>query len=729
MKEISQKRQLAAIMFTDIVGYTALMGADEDRAFEVLKKNQEIHHAVIKNFNGTLIKEIGDGMLISFPLASDAVKCAIEIQKTCKKQDYQLKIGIHEGEMVFSGEDVYGDGVNIASRLQEIAGEGCIAISEKVYSDIKNKAGINTRYMGDKKLKNVDGPVKVYEVICEGHPLKEDTTENLKNIHGHRQPIMALRLKKIKTVILTVLVAAVVILVYPMIFKKDKFEEIRDPDGRISIAVMPFKNLSGDSLYNVWQGGFQNLIITTLSNSKELSVRQYQTMYSILAGTGDLTYASITPSKASELALKLDTRTFILGNILKAGNNIRVSAQLVNAETEEIYKTYEVSGNTEDDIFAMADSLSGLIKNYLEIKKLLEQYDSPEYRGSFYTNSSAAFQYYIHGFNAFRSLDYQAAIEWLSKSIETDPDFINAYVALSFTCMVSGNNKQAKNWCNKAYKKRHELPLKGKLMLDHLHAYYFETPDQQIKYLKQILEIEELNPTYWYFLGLAYQLKNQYEDAIIYFEEAIEIHKKWGTNYRNPWNYYFLGKSYHKVNRHKREKEVYESGLSIIPDFGNTIRGQAICALSHGDTNEAEIFITKYQSIRKNKSLWPESRILSDVGSIYSEANLFDEAEINYRHALKLYPGTPRVLNNMAWFLINNDINVNEGVELIQKALELEPDNWYYLDTKGWGLYKQGRYEEALKILKDAWELRPRYNHGGYQHIREVEKALDRQNK
>ena len=91
-------------------------------------------------------------------------------------------------------------------------------------------------------------------------------------------------------------------------------------------------------------------------------------------------------------------------------------------------------------------------------------------------------------------LDFQTAIEWLSKAIEADSGFINAYVPLSFTYRVMGNDKLAKDWCNMAYKKRHELPLKEKLMLDHLHAYYFETPNEEIKYLKQILEIDELNP-------------------------------------------------------------------------------------------------------------------------------------------------------------------------------------------------------------------------------------------
>jgi tetratricopeptide (TPR) repeat protein len=291
-----------------------------------------------------------------------------------------------------------------------------------------------------------------------------------------------------------------------------------------------------------------------------------------------------------------------------------------------------------------------------------------------------------------------------------------------------GYDKLAKRWCNMAYLKRDELPLREKLMLEHLNAYYNKTPNEQIKYLKQILDIDELNPAYWFLLGKAYFNIYQYRDAANSWEKALEIHKNWGTSNRNPWIYYWLGESYHKVNEHKRENEVYELGLSVFPDHPIIISYQATCALSQGNTDKADYLITKYRSIRKNNSMWSESRILSGVGTIYEGANLFDEAEFNYRQSLKLDPRSPVKMNNLAWFLIDNDINVNEGVNLIQKSLEISPDNWYSLDTKGWGLYKQGRYAEALKVLTDAWDLRPSYYHEGYQHIEEVKKALASQN-
>jgi adenylate cyclase len=151
-----EDRRHIAVMFTDIVGYTALMGSDEDKAFDMLKRNHTIHATLIEKYNGKLIKEVGDGTLASFPLASDAVRCAMDIQREAKSQQIPLKIGIHEGEMVMAGEDVLGDGVNVASRLQELSQEGCITISGTVQKDIKNKVGITTQFIGEKKLRNVD---------------------------------------------------------------------------------------------------------------------------------------------------------------------------------------------------------------------------------------------------------------------------------------------------------------------------------------------------------------------------------------------------------------------------------------------------------------------------------------------------------------------------------------------------------------------------------------------
>jgi adenylate cyclase len=137
---MTQSRQLAAIMFTDIVGYTALMGKDEQKAFEILKKNREIQKPLIKRYNGTWIKELGDGVLASFNTATDAVFCAAAIHQACRTfEDLKLRIGIHLGEVIFENNDVFGDGVNIASRLQAMASIGSTWVYEAVYKNLVNK--------------------------------------------------------------------------------------------------------------------------------------------------------------------------------------------------------------------------------------------------------------------------------------------------------------------------------------------------------------------------------------------------------------------------------------------------------------------------------------------------------------------------------------------------------------------------------------------------------------
>jgi len=548
-------------------------------------------------------------------------------------------------------------------------------------------------------------------------------TEPQKAMKGKIPPEHSRRKLKASDLIIGALFVAVCILVYPKIFNKDKLKDIRDDEGRISVAVMPFENLTGDTLYNVWQGGFQNLLISNLSNSGELQVRQYQTMSVVLSQKKNMNQVSLTPSLARELAINLESRTFILGKILKAGNTVRVNAQLVNAETEEVYKTYQVEVPTEDDVFATADSLSGMIRNYLEIRKLAEAYDSPEITEAAYTNSAEAFQYYIHAWDAFGKMNLQTAIEWMSKAIEIDSDFVDAYIFLSFTYTASGQSKLAKIWCKRAYSKRDELPVRGKLFLDHLYAYYYKTPREEINICEQILEIDEMNSTYWFFLGDAYHKLNQYNKAALYWEKALDIHKKWGTSFGIPHLYYRLGDSYHQLGDHKREEEVYALGLSVMPDDPNIISLQAICALSQGDTDKANKTLNKYKSIGAARN-WSESRILAGLGHIYMGANLIDEAENYYRQALALDPGNVLRMHDLAWALIDNDIDIDKGVELVEKVVEVIPDDSNIIDTWGWGLHKQGKYEEALKTLKQSWELRGPYSPVIYQHLQEAEKAI-----
>lgn len=167
----SSVRKLAAIMFTDIVGYTALMGRDTERALILVRTNRKIQKELIERYNGVWLKEMGDGSLSCFESALDSVNCAVEIQKAARENmDINLRIGIHLGDITMEGGEVYGDGVNVASRLESIADTGSIVISESIEQAIRGQSDIETLYLGESQLKNVDYGVRTYALQGEGLP-------------------------------------------------------------------------------------------------------------------------------------------------------------------------------------------------------------------------------------------------------------------------------------------------------------------------------------------------------------------------------------------------------------------------------------------------------------------------------------------------------------------------------------------------------------------------------
>ncbi len=536
--------------------------------------------------------------------------------------------------------------------------------------------------------------------------------------------------RKLRTsdIVIAVLVITVGILAYPKLFSKDSLKDARDQDGRISIAVLPFENLSGDTLYNIWQGGFQNLLISTLSNSKELSVRKYQAVNDVLNSSKEINLGSLSSTLASDLAHRLDTRTLILGNLLRAGTKIRINAQLIDAETEEIYKTYLIEGDSENDFFVLADSLSWMIKNYIEIKSISDQYNAPGITRNVMTKSSEAFKNYIRGWDAFKYMELGSAIEWFAKAVEADSTFINAYVFGAYANLMYGRNWPAKKIVNKASEINAELTTEQELMINQLYAYFFKTPYEEIKAIKQLNEIDELNPLYWHQLGFAYYKLFEYEEAVQSWERLFRIHEQWGTDYQNPYPYFLMGDAYHKLGEHEKEEKILALGHKVFPNAIMIQQFQAICAYSMGDNQKAENILSEYKTIRQDILHCTEAMVSSGIGAIYSNSGLLEEAESYYRDATQQDPENLYWMHEFAWFLIENEVNIEEGIKLCDGILEQNPKHWPSLDAKGWALYKQGKYEEALALLKDSWDLKPAYSHTGYLHIQEVEKALARQN-
>jgi tetratricopeptide (TPR) repeat protein len=530
--------------------------------------------------------------------------------------------------------------------------------------------------------------------------------------------------KLLSGLLITSILICAAIIAYPKIFKRDTLEKLQSSGGRISIAIMPFKNHTVDTSLDIWQLGLQNLLITSLSNSEELSVRQYETLDKILGGTENANYASLTPSFAADLAKKLEANTVIIGNLYKTGNRIRITANLMDSKTEEIYKSYEIDGNTEDDFFPITDSLSKLIMNFLELKKLVQKNNLADLK-NIYTSSASALKYYIQARSYHGQLDYKSAIDFYKKSISMDTNFVSPMLMLSYIYGDLGKSEESKKWVYKAYDRINSVPHDIQLQIKEVKAAVNKEPQELIKYVKQYLEINPYSIRGLYAIGWASYNTEQWQAAIDAFEEGIKLNNKFSSKIKLwVWNYILLGNAYHKIGEHDKEMKIYEDGLNLWPEEESSITfWQAVCILSMGDIVVADKYLNKIKTIGQKEG-WSESELLNTLAGIYHQAKLFTEAEELYRRALILNPKNNSYKKDLAYLLIDKDRNISEGVELIRQTVEENPDNPDFLFTYGLGLYKQGKFREALEFLEKSWELIPFYDHEHFLALEAAKKAV-----
>jgi len=364
---MSSIRQLAAIMFTDIVGYTALMGEDEQNAFELLHKNRQLQRPIIEKYGGTWIKELGDGVLASFHTATDAVLCATEIQNACSNiNDLKLRVGIHLGEVVFEDSDVFGDGVNIAARLQALAPVGGIWISEPVHKNVANKKEIKTKFAGEQVLKNVKEPVRIYEVIRSGADI--DTKES-KN---------------------------------------------KNPEK--SIAVLAFVDMSPARDQEYLGDGLAEELINLLSQIRELKVIGRTSSFSFKKKEVDL----------KTIGQALNANTILEGSIKKAGNRVRITAQLVNSD-DGYHLWSQRYDRKMDDIFDLQDDIASKIAEHLRIT-LLDNHETAVDKRP--TSNLEAYEMFLKGdfyYKKYSADNFEKAMEYFEKAVELDSNYTDAW--------------------------------------------------------------------------------------------------------------------------------------------------------------------------------------------------------------------------------------------------------------------------------------------------------------
>ena len=539
--------------------------------------------------------------------------------------------------------------------------------------------------------------------------------------------------------LLSYVVSGVIVLVFlgvfaiPKIFKRDPVERLRSSGEKISVSVMPFRNMTNDTIWNVYQDVIQDRFISKLIISGDIKVIFKETMDNYMKTKGLTEYSSISPLIASSIARKLETDIFINGSIKQAGSKIILSAQLIYTKSNEVFKSFFKEGPAnENNIIQMSDSLSQDLVNFLAISKLIKENPVSILNFPSSTNSPVALRNFINGGRAMGRFDLPTAIKCFENAMAADSNFIAPMLELTFAYRSSGQINKSLALVLNLYKKRDQMSPVDQLRTDYIHALYFEPIDVRINLLKQLQEIDE-HGNYHRLLAGNYKALNQFDKEIAEREKALEIWHKWGKEFLiGNLDFAALGEAYHRTGQYKKAKRLYKEAERANDDhtspyFSWIIRDQASLELTLRDTVAANRYIKELLSVLKQNS-FSEADVAAQLALMYKSAGNMDKAEEFYRTALSLEPESTQRLNSLATFLIVNDRKVEESLEIINKALKLNPGNGDYLDTKGMALYKLGKYTEALELLEKARDMKkPLYSYEVTTHIGEVEKAIANQ--
>jgi TolB-like protein/AraC-like DNA-binding protein len=517
-------RRLAAIMFTDIVGYTALMQEDEQQAIQIRNRHRRIFEEQHRLFHGEILQYFGDGTLSIFQSGIEAVECAIAIQRAAQFKDViPLRVGLHIGDLVFDGTDIYGDSVNVASRIESMGVAGAVLISQKLNDELHNQAHIETHYLGEYSFKNVIEAIGVFAVKDEH--LRLPIPSELK---GKRQ-----QLEK-------------------------------------SIAVLPFVNRSTDPENEYFSDGMTEEIINALSKIEGLRVTSRSSSF----------YFKDKQLPIAEIGDALNVSTILEGNIRLSKNKLRVTAQLVDVQDDYQFWS-ERFDRPLDDVFEVQDELSLLIADrlrehlgHLEIDEQLVE--APDISVDLYKQYLKA-RYLVLKMN---KADVQAGIQLLEEIIAEKADFPMAYVGLhqAYTVLATVGFLSAKEAFGKAQEHLNQVlkiePNLAEVQLNLswtslLSEWNFE---KTYYHLNKSLEAR---PTIDYYQSMTGTLaaEGKLEAALHYIDTGIQIDPFSAVNYHLKGFVVYLMEDYPQAISH------FDKSLSLNPDFSAPILYKGSCLL------------------------------------------------------------------------------------------------------------------------------------------------------
>jgi adenylate cyclase len=559
------ERRLAAILAADVVGYSRLMGIDDEDTLARLKSHQRaIFEPKVAEHHGRIVKTTGDGALVEFASVVDAVRCAVEIQRGMAERNadvpperrIEYRIGINVGDIIIDGSDIFGDGVNVAARLEGLAEPGGIWVSRAVHEQVRDKLAFGFEDMGEREVKNIARPVNAHRVRYDGQ-LLADTAAAAVPSSGKSPPVQPLRRRPLWIAAAAIAVVVVAAGAWFMLKSRSNPGVLA---GRTSIAVLPFNNMSGDPSQDYLSDGITEAILTALARSPTLFVMARNSSFTFKGKAVNVT----------EAGRKLGVRYIVEGSVQKSADQLRVTAQLIDAQSGN-HVWAEKFDRPFKDIFAVQDEITATIAARLGSRLQKAEVDAARSKA---TVDLSAYDYFLRG-RALRqtnakgpTLESRAMFE---KAIEIDPKFALAYAELAFTYyreialrwdMANRERSLAKgvDLAEKALALDGTLPFAHLVRGDlYLRQHQF---DQAVTWVKKAIDLDPNNPENYAALANVLNFINRNGEALPLIQKAIAL-----DPLHEPSLDMYLGRAYSFTGKFDEAIPHLRLCTSRAPDF------------------------------------------------------------------------------------------------------------------------------------------------------------------
>lgn len=697
-------RKLAAIMFTDMVGYTALMEKDEPKARKLIERHRELMKPLVEKHGGEVLQFVGDGTFCTFSSAIEATNSSIEIQRTLKNEmEISIRIGIHIGDVVSDGDEVYGDGVNVASRLEPLAEPGGICISGEVSNNLKNQPGIETLFLGKKKLKNVEHLVEVYALVGKDLVVP-DVVDTAQEEMPEPKIISDKIIEKQDSSKKLISIAAVVVAVIGLWLLLQQFgggsvQEVTADEN--SIAVLFIENMIDPEDTKHEAEMLRELLITDLSQSKTLQVISSQRLYDIAKQDRGKGANIIDRENASEVAKKARAQWMLTGKLAQFGSRKVLTTQIANVRTGKILNAQRADGT---DLFAMVDALTKEVRKHLGDANEDAASDLPIAEKT--TGSSEAYQYYTQGATYLNRQEFSKAAEKFEKAVELDDDFIQALYSLSvaYWWRDVGVDSNAVATLEKLLSFEKKMNEKETLRAEALLALVGKKYEEAIKLYQSIIEKFPNDKEAYYGLGESYFHAGENNvKALDAFEKVLSLDPTFTLAFGHIFTIYNDQELYDRgIEKANAISKADPSNISINRDIGNLYRAKG----------KYEFALEYYN---KGLSLDPDDhRFTISIAGTYRRMGKYEKA---FEKVEELYKMDLPDDHKMELYAVEASLNERLGkahrsIEIINKALALpEATQARKNDIFGANLSLIGNYAqigdmtEAFRLVNENIEL------------------------